>query len=193
MSPEAAQSKRNPNRDRVILQVAADLFYERGFGNVGVDEIGERAGVTGPAIYRHFSGKDEILATLFDEALDELFAATGGRFDDPWEELRHRGVTLVDYCLQNRKLGSVLFREERSLSEQFRQRYARRESDYISGWIDCLRRCLPGKDEQELWTTANAVVGMMTSTIRWPQTVELPDDLGEQLAAVAIDGIAALA
>src|SRR3954471_23694985 len=70
-----------------ILQAGADLFYERSFAAVGVDEIGQRAGVTGPAIYRHFSGKDEILATLFDDAVDRLVEATAGEYEDPRSEL----------------------------------------------------------------------------------------------------------
>jgi len=71
----------------VILQVAKDLFYEKSFAAVGVDEIGARAGVTGPAIYRHFSGKDEILATLFDDALEALSEATAATSSDPFVEL----------------------------------------------------------------------------------------------------------
>ena len=57
------------DRDRKILDTAAAVFYEKGFHGVGVDELGTRAGLSGPALYRHFSGKDEILATLFNEAL----------------------------------------------------------------------------------------------------------------------------
>ncbi|MCQ2575213.1 MAG: MBL fold metallo-hydrolase [Treponema sp.] len=47
-----------------ILMAALDLFSERGFDGVGVDEIGETAGFKGPSLYRHFKGKDEILSEL---------------------------------------------------------------------------------------------------------------------------------
>lgn len=192
MPQDTVQTKRNPNRDRVILEVAAELFYERGFGNVGVDEIGERAGVTGPAIYRHFSGKNEILATLFDEALDSLFAATGSQMEDPWEELQHRVVTLVRYCVQQYKLASVFFREERSLEEPYRRRLHRREADYIQGWVDCLQRALPDRSQEDLWVTAQATVGMITSVVRWPPEVRNRESLPEHLTSMAIDGIASL-
>lgn len=59
-------------RDERILEAAEMLFFERGFDGVGVDEIGQAAGVSGSAIYRHFQGKNEILATLFDRAIDAL-------------------------------------------------------------------------------------------------------------------------
>ncbi len=74
---------RKMSRERQILDAAATLFYERGFHQVGVDDIGERVGVTGPAIYRHFSGKDHVLATLYNEALDELFLRIGGEPGGP--------------------------------------------------------------------------------------------------------------
>ena len=64
------------DRNRKILDTAAELFYEKGFHGTSMDELGTRAGMSGPAVYRHFAGKDEILASLFGEAMDELLAAT---------------------------------------------------------------------------------------------------------------------
>src|ERR1700747_1168873 len=81
-------SNRNERSDK-ILRAALLLFYERGFDGVGVDLIGERAGISGPAIYRYFSGKDEFLLALLDEAIDRVLLSTGGTFDDPREELEH--------------------------------------------------------------------------------------------------------
>ena len=51
-------------RGNQILEAAEELFYERGFDGVGVDAIAEKAGITGGGIYRHFSGKGEILASI---------------------------------------------------------------------------------------------------------------------------------
>src|ERR1700736_2326637 len=92
------------SRQAMILNAAKELFYERSFAAVGVDEIGERAGVTGPAIYRHFAGKDEILATLFDDAIDRLTEATAFRSDDPWEELEAIVRGHAEFVLGERKL-----------------------------------------------------------------------------------------
>jgi nicotinamide mononucleotide adenylyltransferase len=41
-----------------------------------------RRRASGLALYRHFSGKDEILAALFNEALDELLSATAMVYED---------------------------------------------------------------------------------------------------------------
>jgi AcrR family transcriptional regulator len=50
-------------RDR-ILDVALDLFTEKGFDGTSLREIAERLGVTKAALYYHFASKDDILMAL---------------------------------------------------------------------------------------------------------------------------------
>src|SRR5262250_735250 len=49
-----------PGRERLVA-VAVELFYRRGFGAVGVDQIIEAAGVTKTTFYKHFEGKDDLM------------------------------------------------------------------------------------------------------------------------------------
>lgn len=87
-------------RHKLILEAAADLFYERSFAGVGIDAIGERAGMTGPAIYRHFSGKDEILALALVGYLEELAAAldaAAAGYEEPSDRLAAIIEAFVDY------------------------------------------------------------------------------------------------
>ncbi len=64
----------SPRRQQ-ILGVAADLFREVGYHNVGMDDIADRVGLTGPALYRHFRGKQELLEAVISTVVDELVAA----------------------------------------------------------------------------------------------------------------------
>ena len=57
-APEAAST-----RER-ILNVALDLFTEKGYDGASLREIAERLGVTKAAIYYHFASKDDILMAL---------------------------------------------------------------------------------------------------------------------------------
>jgi len=59
--PRAAEKTR-----RRILDRAYELFYRKGFGRVGVDEIAASAGVTKRTLYYHFESKDELLAAVLD-------------------------------------------------------------------------------------------------------------------------------
>ena len=47
-----------------LLSAAERLFAERGFLAVRLEDIGAAAGVSGPAIYRHFPNKESMLVEL---------------------------------------------------------------------------------------------------------------------------------
>jgi AcrR family transcriptional regulator len=58
---------RSPERTRrTILDAAYELFYRKGFGRVGVDEIADLAGVTKRTLYYHFDSKDALLGAVLD-------------------------------------------------------------------------------------------------------------------------------
>lgn len=54
-----------PTRRR-ILDAAYGLFYRKGFGRIGVDEIAASAGVTKRTLYYHFKSKDELLESVLE-------------------------------------------------------------------------------------------------------------------------------
>ncbi|HEX6391788.1 MAG TPA: helix-turn-helix domain-containing protein [Solirubrobacteraceae bacterium] len=180
-------------RDRKILEAAQRLFHERGFDAVGIDEVGEAAGITGPAIYRHFSGKDEILGTLFDEAVDALLVAVGDEeFDDAFEELAFLARAHAQFVLDHQVLASILIRDDRSLAEPFRRRHHRRERPYIERWISCLGRCYPNRTNEELTSATFAILQMLNSPGTWPKSARKTESLADLLAAMALGALSAL-
>ncbi|MEV0949408.1 TetR/AcrR family transcriptional regulator [Promicromonospora sp. NPDC050249] len=61
-------------RRQQILRTAADLFAARGFHGVSMGDIGAAVGVSGPALYKHFAGKEDILGQCLLHASDQLLA-----------------------------------------------------------------------------------------------------------------------
>ena len=61
--PAPAGTEAAGTRER-ILDVALDLFIERGFDKTSLREIATQLGVTKAALYYHFPSKDDILMTL---------------------------------------------------------------------------------------------------------------------------------
>lgn len=59
------------NRE-MILSCALELFYERGYDAVGVQEIVEKAGVTKPTLYYYFGSKRGLLERLMEEHFTKL-------------------------------------------------------------------------------------------------------------------------
>src|ERR1700687_1320073 len=65
------------NRKDLLLNAAAAQFRERGYHNVSLDDIAADVGISGPAMYRHFNGKQDVLAQVIDRGLDEIRTALG--------------------------------------------------------------------------------------------------------------------
>ena len=57
-----------------LLAEAARLFVERGYAGVGIDEIGAAAGISGPAVYRHVSGKEQLVVEITSGWMDLVLA-----------------------------------------------------------------------------------------------------------------------
>ena len=54
----------------LIMECAKELFYEKGYDAVGVQEIVDRAGITKPTLYYYFGSKLGLLRTLMDTKFD---------------------------------------------------------------------------------------------------------------------------
>lgn len=54
------------------MDVARDVFAERGYAATSIEEIAERAGVSKPIVYEHFGGKEGIYAVVVDREVREL-------------------------------------------------------------------------------------------------------------------------
>ena len=59
-----------------LVAVAAELFRTRGYHAVGINDIAGAAGLTGPAVYRHFADKQTILAEVLLSGVEEMCTAT---------------------------------------------------------------------------------------------------------------------
>ncbi len=55
----------------MILSAAAQMFQERGYAAASIDAIATASGISGPAIYRYFKRKTELLVALLEAAVTE--------------------------------------------------------------------------------------------------------------------------
>jgi AcrR family transcriptional regulator len=177
------------DRSGDILRTATRLFHERGFDGVSVDEIGEQAGVSGPAIYRYFRGKEDILATLIDEALDRILMSIGGTFDDPQEELDHLVRGHTRRAIEEPELVSIWTKDRNALPKSIGVFLRTRIARYVDRWIDCLDACYPGHSREELAAAAYAVQGLIDSSTFWPVDALTMTDLDDLLTGLAMKSL----
>ena len=89
-----------PTRERLIT-ASIEVFVEQGFSQASVTDIAERAGVSAPAIYRHFDGKADLLIEAARHSLDRTLTAAPARGLDPHETAR---LWLADDFVATRRL-----------------------------------------------------------------------------------------
>lgn len=181
------------SRSEQILDAALSLFQERGFDAVGVAELGERAGVSGPAIYRHFASKDEILGTLFDRAMDRLFIHTPPPRDDARTTLEELVRAHVQFVLEDPAGLAVYIREDRSLADEDRRRLRRRQREHLARWTDAVRRCNPSASEDDIRVAVHATIGLLVSVVNWPREALAAPDLAGSLTRLALGTLSTVA
>lgn len=179
-------------RERAILDAAAELFYESGFHGVGMDAIGRRAGLSGPAIYRTFAGKDELLATLLHETLDHLIAWSSVVSDDPQQDLENLIRHEVEVTVTNRHLISIYQREVRSLVEPWKRQYLRRMRTYADRWESAVSRRYPEASSESVVMSVQAVLGLIHSVTYWPAAVLSSTNLNSFVQSLALEALEAL-
>ncbi|MEU7137577.1 TetR/AcrR family transcriptional regulator [Streptomyces sp. NPDC046261] len=160
-----------PTRREQILQEAARLFAERGFHGVGVDEIGAAVGISGPGLYRHFAGKDAMLAELLVGISGRLFAGGRKRVAEASEAGAGPAVVLdslidghIDFALDDRALITLHDRELGQLRDSDRKLVRSLQRQYVELWVEVVRALHPGAAEAEARTAVHAVFGLLNST-----------------------------
>lgn len=57
-----------------LIAAAVDEFVERGFSRASLTRIAERAGISGPAVYKHFDGKADLLIHAARHSLEQTLS-----------------------------------------------------------------------------------------------------------------------
>ncbi len=161
------RSKAKENRRQALLTAAASLFAVNGFNRVSLEDLGAAAGVSGPAVYRHFPGKQAVLADLLVTVSEELL--DGGRkvvedSPDPLTALRQLVEFQVDFALGKPDVIRVQDRDFSNLSEQDQAAVRALQRSYVEVWVDVLAKLHPGTDTSELRMRAHATFGLSNST-----------------------------
>jgi AcrR family transcriptional regulator len=97
------QAERREATRAALLASARALFAERGYADVGTEEIVQRAGLTRGALYHHFTGKQDLFRAVYEMVEQELTARIAAGLsgdEDPIELLRKGAAMFLDACLE---------------------------------------------------------------------------------------------
>ncbi len=155
------------SRPQQILDTAARLFAERGFHGVSVHDIGAACGISGPALYKHFASKDDILAQsliLISERLLDEGRARAATTTDPSEALDKLIGWHVEFALGSPALIVIQEREWTNLNEETQKFVRERQLAYIDLWVGVVRGIRDDLSPAEARAAVQAVFGLLNST-----------------------------
>jgi AcrR family transcriptional regulator len=164
----AAAPQRRRSRREEILEIAVGLFATRGYHGVSMDDIGAAAGVTGPALYHHFAGKEAMLVAALIPVSEQLLA--GGRERIARHEGRPRAALAalvdfhVDFALANPAVIALHLHELDRLPDDPRRQIRRLQRLYVEEWVTTLTALRPELSAGEARVLAHAAFGLMNST-----------------------------
>lgn len=158
-------------RRQELLAIAGDLFAERGFANVTMDDIGDAAGISGPALYHHFAGKEALLGEMLVGISQYLL--DGGRrvvveSDDPIRDLIGFHA---EFAVDDRSLITVHFRDLVHARPDDQAKVRNLQARYVALWADALQARSPQLERRQAQAAAHATFGLLNST---PFSTRLP-------------------
>lgn len=193
-SGEQTKLTKGARRRAAILVAAADLFRDRGFRATSLDEIGAAAGISGPAIYRYFTSKHDLLAVLIEEAaiawrvtVDEVLTEDTA----PLVTLEHLIDAAVTLELKNGNLRGVFYQELRTLDDSARRRLARIDRVTMAEWVHLLCEVRPGLTDEEARAAVVMVDGLLRSVSSLHTSVDR-DRLAGVMKEMALGALLAL-
>lgn len=101
-----ARGKTRPsraNRREELLAKAAELFATRGFDGTSMRDIASAVDMLPGSLYYHFASKEELLLTIHDRVVSDMFARVEGALaeaEDPWDRLERAAVAHLEGLLE---------------------------------------------------------------------------------------------
>jgi AcrR family transcriptional regulator len=166
MARNPTATRRSEQRREQLTSVAAELFSAHGFHGVGINDIARAAGLTGPAVYRHFPDKRALLAHVLLSGLDGLDQMTREATEQvpsSATEIEALLERLATVAVDRRDIAALWRWEGRHLAPAEQQEVARRSAAVMAGWTAALRRVRPELSEADAELLCWAVLSVFGS------------------------------
>lgn len=165
--PSTWRATQKASRRSAYLAAAATLFAARSYAEVTIGDLGEAAGVSGPALYKHFANKEAVLVELLVAVSQRLLGAAQEIVADdvPAGEKLERLVAFhTDFALQESDTILIQGRDLGLLPPEASRRVRSLQRAYLEQWRTVLTAVRPELDRDECELRLQGVFGLLNST-----------------------------
>ncbi len=189
----APEGARNALLRRSVLDAAARLFADRGYGSTNLQDIADALGMRRPSLYYYFSSKEKLLEALLEEvtyAIERQSTQIADQADlEPEEALRLVIRIHALWLLEHGTEFRVIDRSDSELSDALRDRHQISKRRILDNVTKIIARGVQSSRFRSVdpQVAAFAVIGMCSWTAWWFK----PD--GRLTADMVADTIAGMA
>lgn len=185
------------NTREVLLRTAINLFYQKGYSDTSIREIGAKAGISNSLLYHYFKNKEEILFEIVRAASEDLIQIlheAQERVPDPVECLREMLTAhIVLFSLRRKKEAKIVVSDHywlRGKRQEFVENNQREIYDiYLEKLKELKERGL--LKDVDLRVLNFSIFGMINWFFRWYKEGGSlsKEDVAENIIKFAFDGI----
>jgi AcrR family transcriptional regulator len=182
---------------RTVLEAAAKLFAQRGFGGTNLQDIADSLGISRPALYYYFKSKEEILASLVEEVtvfsgLQATELAAKADFN-PSDTLRQMTFNHAKWLLEHTVEFRVVDRTENDLPAATRRRHDKAKRALLDNFVRTIERGIELGHFRPVDATVAAfsILGMCNWTAWWfiPEGRVPLAEIAKSIADLAVAGL----
>jgi TetR/AcrR family transcriptional regulator, cholesterol catabolism regulator len=180
-----------PDRRGIILEAAAQLFVERGYGGTSMRDIAARAGLLPGSVYHHYAAKEDLFLAVHREGfrrlitrVEQAIASSG----DPWKRLERACAEHIGAMSEGDAISRIAATGLFAIHEQALQQHMQADHDryemIFRTLVDALELA-PSVDRSLFRLT---LLGALNWTLVWFQPGrKLPGELAAHMVALLRD------
>jgi len=187
----------NKSTRETLIQAAINLFYQKGYFDTSIREIGAKAGISNSIIYHYFKNKEEVLFEIINHSTKELIGAllqVDQEVSDPVECLRKMLVEhSVIFSLKRRKETKIVDSDSYFLHGKWKETIIAQQREIYQLYKKKLDEIADQGILKDLDATVAAfsILGMINSSFRWfKESGRLPrEEVAQNITKLVFEGI----
>lgn len=192
--PRVAYRSKTIRRKKKIIQVATQLFSEKSYHDVTIDEVAAKAGIAKGTIYIYFESKEKLYLGILEngfESIESLIEKEVAKTDPASEKLRKVLRLIFGFYRQNLDVLRILSRDETHLIREHYQFTERWRERRVKLYEKILEKGVKEGSFRPINTRLVALIvfGLVRSVMFFYKTDKSAEETAEEVLSIIRSGI----
>lgn len=190
------RSKKNSSKKDVIIQKAARLFREKGFGAASMRDLAEHVGVEAASLYNHIQSKSEILQTICFKVANDFISHLDAVQSSPEAALKKLERIIrfhIRMMMERYEFVYISDHEWRHLPEPYLSNFLNQRRTYRRSLADLITRGIEKGEMKDIdpYVAVLTILSAISGIESWHRSRKSisPEALENNMVKYLIDGL----